>query len=345
MRILLVYPGHAFSTVDVAIGYEAALRELGQEVLAFNYHNSLSYHMVALTEWSKRNPSFTFSKWDLLKIACESLVVQAVEFVPDVCLIVGGFALHPVTPKLIGGRLNVPIALLLTESPYLDKDQADMAKHVPLVFTNERNSLEWLRKHNEHTFYLPHSFNPAVHHPQEVNGDYETDVLFWGTMYPERAEVFNAVDWSGVNARIEGCKLVDGTAENAIDNGELAKFYCGTKIALNPHRTIIGVDIDAKETTHIGKFDAWSLGPRTYEIAGCGAFQIADDSRGELREVFGDSVETFAGPEELEEKVRYYLSHSKQREAKAEEARERVQQCAFVERAREILVPEIMRRC
>src|SRR4030065_2583401 len=95
-----------------------------------------------------------------------------------------------------------------------------------------------------------------------------------------------------------------------VDNAELIKYYCGTKIALNHHRTIVGKDSRGEEL-HIDQ--AYSLGPRAYEIAACGAFQLCDDTRPELQEVFGDSVATYRDGGDLRDKIAYYLSHDDER--------------------------------
>jgi len=84
----------------------------------------------------------------------------------------------------------------------------------------------------------------------------------------------------------------------------------------------------------------WSLGPRAYEIAACGAFQLSDE-RPELREIFGDAVATYVDGADLRRKVDYYLTHEGEREEMALEALDLVQSCSFEDRAEQILLPTI----
>jgi hypothetical protein len=341
MKILLLYPGHSIATIDVAIGYEHALCALGHDVHVFNYHNSLAYHSVALEAWAERNPNFHCSQEDMLKIASQDAVVECVAFVPDVALAICGFALHKMAYELIAKRLRVPLAILLTESPYLDNQQALLLRGsgARLAFTNDRNSVAALAEASKvTTVYAPHSFDPVRHYPRNVGPEYQADVFFHGTLYPERKAIFDVIDWTGINAVVNGTRLGDDRVEGALANEELARWYSGSKINLNPHRTVMGTTGEG-ELQHINRYDAYSLGPRAYEIAACGGFQIADDTRPELREVFGDAVPTFSDASDLSAKIRHYLSHDSERLCLAAAARERVQVCSFEHRAREIVAP------
>jgi spore maturation protein CgeB len=132
---------------------------------------------------------------------------------------------------------------------------------------------------------------------------------------------------------------VDGAnrIEGGMANEELAKFYNGAKISLNIHRTSKGVWDDRLQ--HIEGNEAWSLGPRAFEIAACGGFQISDDTRGELFEVFYDFVPTFETAEEMEHLIREYLADDEARQRVGMEQFRAVQPCSFRHRAEEILLP------
>ena len=145
---------------------------------------------------------------------------------------------------------------------------------------------------------------------------------------------FWRVDVGGVRL-ISGDKTPRGTTGNEV----LAEAYRHTKIALNHHRSVVGVE-NGKEV-HVR--EAWSLGPRAFEIAACGAFQLCDDTRPELREVFGESVPTYHDADSLRAQVEYWLNpvHEQGREDIAWAAYQRVQGCAFVDRARGIVIPAL----
>lgn len=342
MRILVAFPGHTTSTIDVAIGYTHALKALGHTVSTFDYHTRLNFYKDALDYWSNTNPGYTQQKSDALVMASETLALEAVDFVPDVVLIVCGLALHRRAYDLLH-RLNIPMALLLTESPYSDPMQAEIAikGHIGLILTNDAASVSPLRVTGLPVEYVPHSFDPYRHYPRVVGKQYESDVYFFGTLWPEREALFAELRARQGGYKLDGITPIKDTPYGLISNAELARHYSGTKIALNHHRTVKG-ELNAQgEIEHITAQDAWSLGPRAFEIAACGAFQLSDNTRPELKEVFGASVATYTGAGDLADKAQYFLQHPDERKAMAEEAKRRVQGCSFEHRAREILLPAL----
>jgi len=235
--------------------------------------------------------------------------------------------------------------LLLTESPYLDDIQRKMAigAKVDAVLVNDRASVATFQDSTAlDVAYLPHSFNPERHKPTAAAG-YESDVFFFGTLWPKRRELIDYLEDAAAGRvfNLRGIKPVDENVTSMIDNSEMVKFYSSTKIALNHHRQAIGTD-DAGNETYIKDGAAWSLGPRAYEIAAAGAFQVCDDTRPELAAIFGDSVPTYANANELLGLVEYYLPRPKLRHDMAAASREAVANCTFENRASEFLIPLLM---
>ena len=347
VRILIIYPGHSISTMDVATGYERALRALGHNVWPFNYHSSLAFYQEAIDYWAERNPGFDPDHGAYLILASERCIIEALDFMPDVVLIVSGMAFHRRAYDLLD-RLRFPLALILTESPYLDRSQSLIVKkgHIKVAFTNDKRSVGPLSETGVRIEYLPHSYDPATHYPRNTNGNHDTDVFFHGTLWPEREQLLaplrdlpHRVRISGIDPSIKSLKDADKVLENMVHNDELADWYCGTKIALNHHRTFVGVEDGQR---HIEPGAAHSLGPRAFEIAACGAFQLCDDTRPELAEVFGDTVATYTDERDLRDKIGYYLAHDDEREAMALRSHRRVQGCTFETRARDIVIPTLM---
>lgn len=355
MRILLSYPGHRFSTFDVAAGYEKAFVALGHKVDVFNYHIRIdtiakmliAYDEKVKSERRRSNPMATSGRISVL--ASEGIVLQAVEFVPDVVILVNGMQLHRHAFDLLH-NLSLPVVMLLTESPYLDHDQAVISTkgHADLIFTNDAYSVKPLAEMTGlPVTYLPHSYDPEIHRPRPAlknNGYYSSDVFFHGTLFADRvttlmplAELVDdyVVEIGGVNPDWSD----DSDIGDMIPNNELARYYAGTKVAINHHRTVIGANGD--ELEHITNGDAYSIGPRAYEIAACGAFQLCDDTRPELVEVFGDSVATYSNPKDLLDKTKYYLKNEGERLDMAAAAFEKVAACTFEQRARDIVIPTI----
>lgn len=321
--------------MDVARGWEAALERLGYEVDAWPYHDSITFYDAAFKMWAERTPSFKYEQSMSVYYATRGAIASLVERPPDVVLVVTGLALHVCFYEACR-KLGLPLAMLLTESPYADKMQLDMCRAVrpDLVFVNEKRSVA---KFVDFTScYLPHSWDNERHKPQDVDEDYHSDVCFVGTVYPERRVLLDGVDWTGIKTNFQLQELAD-LIPLRVKNEEVAKMYRGASINLNLHRTVMGAT--AGSLDHATPDDVWSLGPRAFEIAACGGFQIAQRGRGELEELFQGTVPTFGTAQELSDLVRYFLSRPDERTRLGGLQREHVRHCSFEDRARTILIP------
>lgn len=342
MQILLCYPGHVISTVDVAIGWEKALRLEGHEVYQLAYEYNVPFYGAVLESWSEWNPEFKFTLNDTLWLASQDLVCKALELMPlDMVLIVTGLLVHERGYQLLQ-KLGVPVVVIHTEAPYNDHMIEPKLPYVDILFINDKASLGKFREQNPATFYLPHSYDPERHHPPEqpVNGEYQHQGFFLGSMYEERKALFKQLEHEeagGVELDIYATSMDGrGRVTGGMQNEELVKHYWGSEIVLSPNRTTK----DYFEKTQISD-PAWSLGPRVYEVAACGAFQLTDNGRPELWEVFDDAIPVYEDAGELAQLMSYYVEHPKERKVKAAEAREKVEPCSFQNRAREILLPRV----
>jgi len=323
--------------VDVARGWEAAFRRLGFQVDAWPYHDCITFYDAAFKMWAEKTPSFQYDPGASMYYAARGAIASLVERPPDVVVVVTGLALHVCFYEAVK-RLGLKLVMVLTESPYADKMQLDMCRAVrpDLVLVNEWRSLDKFREFN--AAYLPHSYDSERHRPQEVELDYQSDVCFVGTVYPERRALLDGVNWVGIRTNFQLQELAD-LIPLRVRNEEAAKMYCGAKVNLNLHRTVMGAT--AGSLQHAAPDDVWSLGPRAYEIAACGGFQIAQAGRGELDEVFEGSVPVFQTAREMEALVRYYLERDDERRRLAERQRECVRGCSFEERARTLMIPKM----
>jgi spore maturation protein CgeB len=219
------------------------------------------------------------------------------------------------------------VGLLLTESPYDDDRQCNVAALADVVWTNERTSIGALRQVQPRTLYLPHAWQHGIHRPRALfDARYvpRHDVVFVGTGFPERREWLTAVNWHGIDLALYGSwrEVIDRAdplwryvkrGGTPIPNGFAAELYRSAKIGLNFFRQSMGWGDDAKRCT-----TAESLNPRSYELAACGAFQICD-ARPEVTEVFRDLVPTFdwRQPKTLGPLVRRWLKDDAGRAAVA----------------------------
>lgn len=373
-RVFLVYSGHLVSTLDVGRGWERALRLMGHDVKAYSYHDRIQFYNIAGIAWQEHTANLqtppveitqagrkVVNAWrkgagkkmelpNLIRLASEGAVAEAIEYRPDVVIIISGLVIDRVLFTVFNA-LSLPVALILTESPYSDDDQTVLLPYCQAVLTNDKSSLGRLRRFNKNTLYLPHSYDPWLHYPQAVAPEYTHDVFFFGTLYPERKAMLTGMRWTGINASIAGTYILKSGEVKVVrktrrglkswqPNSELAKHYAGSKIGLSWHRTTA----DYFKGTVIGQ-DAYSLGPRALEIPACGGFMLCDPTRPELYDVYGDSVPTFDSPQVLLRQVRYWLAHEDERKGLASAQRQAVTPCSFRERGEAILWPAVEALC
>jgi spore maturation protein CgeB len=301
---------------------------------AFFYHHFLGFYNEGFAHWQTLHPEQHRGLDDSAYWTASHVTAHVVEFAPDVVLIIAGGALHRRAYDLIH-RLHLPAVLLLTESPYIDATQTTIAHagRVTACLTNDAYSVASLASATALPVrYLPHSFDPDIHRPD--GAAIRSQAFFHGTLWPER-EALLAPLRHIPGVVISGYTLDAIRPEDILDNAALAARYRGTHVALNHHRT-------CGDTGDIAPTAAYSLGPRAFEIAACGAFQLCDNTRPELYELFGDSVATYTDAADLQDKLAYYLAHPVVRQAMAARARQAVQGCTFAARADKILMPLLM---
>ena len=318
MRILFVWSSAEFSTWDVARGYRNALERQGyHEIKDYRLYARMKYHADAL---GKKGENI-----DLLsRVSSENILVEALKHRADVVFIVSAMALHPDAVWLLR-QVKIKTVVLFTESPYNDAQQREFHAVYPEMtcLVNERTSA------TDGWGYLAHAYDHIIHVPTPAS-EPPCDVLMIGTLWSERIQFLEQIDWTGINLRLIGTWVAPPCPQDSplgkfyedgcVRNADTPGCYASAKICLNIYR--------AHPT-------AESLNPRAYELAACGAFQLTD-WRAEQPEVFGESLGpsvTFKSPEELEEKIRWFLAHPQERETVARQARERVHGHTFDTRA------------
>jgi len=173
--------------------------------------------------------------------------------------------------------------------------------------------------------YVPTACDPELHRrygPEETR-PYTAQVSFAGSGYPNRRQLMAALrargDLDDVGLRLWGPRFarepalvpwVAAGADGELPHATLARIFAASAINLNLSSSI------APETFAVPKD---LVNPRTFEIAGCGGFQLAD-ALIPVAEFFepGREVEVFAGIEEARDKIRYYLAHAPARQAIAD---------------------------
>jgi len=335
MKVLVVAPYPRYSTYDVYTGHVAGFQANGCETFAFDYGKWLGY-FNDFGKWAKRRRKALPELIEKVQVmAGESIYVAARVHQVDLVWMVAPVHIHPVIKALMM-RDGITTAGYMTECPYEDERWVEHAQMFTHCFVNDRFSVDRFREVNPSSHYLPHAYDPDRHFP--VPHEPEQDVAFIGSAFPRRRRFFDAVDWSGIDIRLfgmwgrsAGSPLAKFVTRMIVDNSQTVEIYRRTRIGLQLHR------IDTWfARRRICRDPAQSLGPRSYELAGCKTFQISDH-RPELDEVFGDTVPVFKTPEEMETLIRYYLKHDSERRELAERQHEAVKPCTFENRIKQAL--------
>ncbi len=277
----------------------------------------------------------------------EAMVAMADDRKPDLILVMAQAPLD--TGALARLRqLKVPIAFWFVEDFRTLKYWDRVAPYYDYFFTIQKGEFhERLGRVGARCVgYLPQAAAPRHHKPltlsQEEVKRYGSDISFMGAGYNNRRVFFSGL--LDYDFRIWGTEWDLGSAvgqrvanqNRRLTPEEYIKIFSASKINLNLHSSIMHAGIDP-----VGDF----VNPRVFELASCGAFQMAD-MRGELPPLMepGKEIETFTSLGELREKIDHYLDHPEEREAIARAGRERVLEDHTFERRMEEMLAVIFSR-
>jgi spore maturation protein CgeB len=333
VRALVVRPGPHFSVADVANGWVAGLRANGVEVVDFNFDDRMAFYATAHQE---RNGDFVRvfeNPEDVARLAADGVLAAAYKLWPDIVVIVSGFFVPPEVYALLRSRGH-KVVLLHTESPYEDDRQLRRAPHATLNVLNDPTNIDRFREHGP-TVYIPHAYDPTIHHPRTPDPAAKSDFCFVGTGFPSRVEFLERCDFTGIDVALAGNwrnldpdsplrKHLAHDEDECCPNDQAAILYASTKASANLYR---------KEATETA--DGWAMGPREVELAACGTFFLREP-RGETDEVL-HMLPTFDGPEDFTDKLRWWLAHDATREAAALLARRAIAGRTFKAHAAHLL--------
>lgn len=334
MRAVLVHPGPHFSVADVHRGWVKGLRQNNVEVAEYNLDQRLNFFSEAMLD---RNGELrkAFSTEQAAHLAMNELKAHCFDWWPQLVIVISGFFLNEFICKVMRAR-GMKVVLVHTESPYEDTKQVLKAGWVDLNVVNDPTNIDEFRKHAP-TVYLPHCYDPDIHYPRPPVDGFESDFVFVGTGYESRVEFLEAVDWSGINAKLAGnwaqlsddsplLPLVAHDVEDCCETSDTTAFYASTKCSANLYRT---------EALHPDLQHGWSMGPREVELAASGTFFLRSP-RGESDAVL-PMLPTFSSPEDFGDTLRYWLARPQERAEAALKAREAVVDRTFDRNAAELL--------
>jgi spore maturation protein CgeB len=332
---------------DVHVGWVEALKTFGCDVMDFNLNDRLIFYNMALIDTGVKDATghpivrSAMDRSQAWLAAMQGLSHMVLDMNPDVILFISAFFAGTDTLWLLRKR-GYKVAILHTECPYQDSEQAVRGQFANLNLVNDPASLDQFRQFSR-AEYFPHCYRPDVHYPrngQPRDPELASDLIFIGSAFASRKQFFEAMDLTGIDVLIGGADwgslepgspLIPfvGTAQGGPDcvvNNEAAELYRHAKCGLNFYR----------REAEPGAVQGVAMGPREVELAACELFFLRDP-RPESDEVFGSILPSFSGPGEASELLRWWLAREGLREKRAAQAREAILSRTFENNARRFL--------
>jgi len=310
-----------------------ALVKLGCQVEVFYYTQSLlipNRLRIFLIDFFQRFLGLWYSRFlrarsrfyflspeNYLRNLC--LILKAFKFKPDLFIISGGTTvIFPKTIFFLKKKLNCKVFLFNGMNPLLYSTLTER-KMIPFfdgICTNNRCFAQgWEKLGIKKAISLPiSSVEPKIYHKMNLSFDerkkYESDVCFVGSLTNERQQIlgklldFNLKVWGEI---LPGHSLIPSLKKVYMGKAfgeKMAKIYNATKIALNFH---------PKDMKFGGNM-------RTFEICGCGAFQLIDEVDQEWFKI-GKEIVKYTNVNDLKKKINYFLKNGNEREKIAEAGR------------------------
>lgn len=305
MRVLAVSSPHIYTTRDVWTKAVVGLRRAGVEVETFDLIPRLQMYTF-LEETAKKSKKFGLPPaYATHTMAYEAITGAALHHNVDWVLVVSPQYFPQQIASLIR-KAGIKTACYMTECPYEDTiDTPIKASHFDLVLVNDRNSKMLYESFAPRVEYIPHSFDPEIHYPPEKERR-QRNVIFIGTGYQTRGQFLQQIDWTKIGGRLDLYGLWErgwlGSRSSLrpyvrgewMTNNKTAEVYRKSAAAFSIHRLSRYVGT----TEQIIEGEAYSMGPRNYELAACRTFQVSD-YREEVVDVFGDSMPIYNTPQEL----------------------------------------------
>jgi hypothetical protein len=334
MRALVVHPGPAFSVADVSRGWARGLHEIGIETRTFALDTLLDYFAYAYQE---RDGEIVKAHTDeeVVQLAAGQIKSACYDWWPDLVVVISGFYMAQQLVEIMRNR-HRHIVLVCTESPYEDAAQLQKAAWYDAVIVNDPLNLDAFTEACEGpAVYMPHCYDPAVHHPGFSR--HQSDCAFIGTGYPSRQRFLERVDFSGIDLVLGGnwqnapeslTRYVGHPLDQCVDNTETAGIYRGTRTSFNLYRLETNGDMDDSA-------DGIACGPREIELAATGTW-FARQSRPESDELF-PMLPVFSSPEELGDVLRWALANPDVRDEAGSAARSAILDRTFPNNAKRLM--------
>ena len=324
LRVLVVSP-IAGGSLPIARYATRALTALGHEVRLLDlsrFHDGLT----GLATFGARRRRQAELESGLCSVLGMGVAAATESFAPDVVL---ALAQAPLDVRALAaiGRTGAIRALWFIEDFRRFTYWQDVASQYDHVFTIQTDEcFAALRGATDARLtYLPCAFDPDEHRPLDLSEDERdtlgSDVSFVGAGYRNRRVTFRRfldLDFRIWGSEWNGAPELERVVQRdsaRISTEESVRIFNATRVNLNLHSSTYHDGVDP-----LGDF----VNPRTFELAGCGAFQIVD-RRQLLPEAFvpGSEIAVAESVAEMRDLTRHFLAHPDERLAMAQRAHAR----------------------
>jgi spore maturation protein CgeB len=331
MRIIVTGPVFPDSFARNII---VTLQHMGHEVYSFSGTRVLHRQ----NRWVRRGWQQVESALPGLVLARQrKLVRMAREIKPDLVLVSGKEIFREILAE-VKAVIKGPMVCWYTDSEMHFGAETNLAQSAflfDIFFTKGPHLVAELQRRGVNARFLPEACNPVWHRrvfiSEEDRCRYSADIAGIGTLHEWRAQWLEP--FCARNVKIWGDHIPRGVRSPAarcythcfVAEEEKAKALLSAQIVINP----------------IHESEREGVNCSLFEIAGCGAFQIAL-WKPTIADNFcpGTEIVTFGTKEELSDEVDYYLAHP----AKRKEIADRAYGRAHAEHTYERRLQEIFRQ-
>lgn len=313
MRIMIVDPGHDFSTLAIAESYTRAFERLGYEIVEYDTLRALRIVGSGL-----KAHKFPTNLHQTSEMACAPILSQVIIDSIDVVLVIHGIYMNPAIVMAIR-KTGCKVGLILTDDPMQVSLSKRYSQYYDFVFTNDKNTVN----QHKNCYYLPVAVDETIFVPgDDLFRMY--DLLVAWSFYKERFDFL-------ADERIKKILLKNKTAmlgARSRDTGDpdLDKLFIRKKVsyeelAIHLASSFVCIDFPRNEFVVYGgegnkeAIKATCVSPRILECIATKTICITTDVRESLYEIVPQDLLTVASKEEDFETISdKFLNDSKERQ-------------------------------